>query len=805
MLGDYRVLHTVGSGGMGVVYAVWDTRLDRRVALKMVHRHLLANPDVTRRFLREARAAARVEHPNVVRVYRVESIDGEPAIEMQYIEGTSLSLLLRAAPLPAGQAADLLHQVLSALAACHAQSVIHCDLKPSNLLLDPDGTIYLTDFGISRALQLSSGDQDGGTLTTGPGWGTPHYSPPEAWNGEHPAASWDLYALGVMVYEALAGHSAFHAHTPAGLMNQILNTAPESLHQLRPDLSEAFVALIHDLMARDPGQRPANATAALNRLHTTSEFEVYQAETQPLRPRDALERSEQPTRPRRRAGRLWFAAAIPLVVLISAYFILQGDLRKGELPSPESVTQPAAAGGIGPGSAATVHEPVQSGPPEPSEITGNNEGAYFTYDDGIHGRELWFISHDGKAELVRDIVQGPGSSKPRHLFQRSDEYNLIFSATTPEHGEELWLCRKTGLHDFDVLLIKDIIPGEMGSEPQAFEHLENVYFFYATTLHEGRELWLTTSREAQTAMVEDLYPGAAGSTTMNPNVAINTGGLYFLGIRGADYGQELFYYDHATLKIHHISDVYDGAGAMALAGKALIIANKDDAHGVEPWTVRAGTRGIKLLTDIAPGPESSNPDQIFSWHGHVYFNAWTKETGVELWKSDGTPGGTALLADIDPGEANSSPFAFVAGAQFLYFRATTAATGNELWRTDGTPGGTQMVVDAWPGPESGGPYNVVMRDNTLLFTANDGQHGEELWCADPGLGKPPQMVADLWPGPTGAEPHNLAATTPNRGVLAFKSEKSGPSLGVVDWHEWPVRIQTVQLPQAGASDLGQNP
>jgi serine/threonine-protein kinase len=184
MLGDYRVLHTVGSGGMGVVYAVWDTRLDRRVALKMVHRHLLANPDVTRRFLREARAAARVEHPNVVRVYRVEMIDGEPAIEMQYIEGTSLSSMLRAVPLPAGQAADLLHQVLSALAACHAQGIIHCDLKPSNLLLDADGTIFLTDFGISRALQLSNGEQDGTSLTTGPGWGTPHYSPPEAWNGE---------------------------------------------------------------------------------------------------------------------------------------------------------------------------------------------------------------------------------------------------------------------------------------------------------------------------------------------------------------------------------------------------------------------------------------------------------------------------------------------------------------------------------------------------------------------------------------------------------------------------------------------
>ena len=134
----YRILRQIGSGGMGTVYEAWDTRLERRVALKTIHPHLLQVSSISRRFENEAKRAARIEHPNVVRVYRVDHVDGQMVIEMQFIDGAPLNVLLQSGPLSPVQTADLLRQLFEALAACHEQGVIHCDLKPGNVLITRD-------------------------------------------------------------------------------------------------------------------------------------------------------------------------------------------------------------------------------------------------------------------------------------------------------------------------------------------------------------------------------------------------------------------------------------------------------------------------------------------------------------------------------------------------------------------------------------------------------------------------------------------------------------------------------------------
>ncbi len=814
MLGKYRIMHTVGSGGMGTVYAAWDTQLERRVALKMVHPHLLANPAVSKRFLQEARAAARIEHPNVVRVYGMATIGDDLAIEMQYIEGTPLSTLLRPIPLPAGQAADLLYQVLTALAACHAQGVIHCDLKPSNLLLDANSHLYLTDFGIARALQRSGGDQEGSTATTGTAWGTPRYTPPEAWNGEQPTVAWDLYSLGLMVYEALVARPAFQASTPAALMAQILTATPEPLQRLRPELSDDFVNLIHDLMAQDSAKRPPSAPAALVRLQRSAEFQLAQAETQPL-PRagdgvkPALYRSPHASRIMTFPNNAFLVLAL-VVGLFAGVIWWQGAHRTGpvapkvtrslQAPSPEggAVSASPASAPVAPLGSPIIEAAPQIGPPplpEPMELVPGPGGVYFVYDDGTHGAELWFASLAGEVLLLKDIVPGSGSSSPQYLQVRPGDQGVIFSADTPGLGRELWHCRMNEYPSFDARLIKDIIPGRMGSEPQSFHAVENVYFFYATTLHDGRELWMTNAREQQTAMVTDLYPGVAGSTMMTSKFVAASRGFYFLALSDGDFGQQLFHYNHDTLKVRHIADVSEDTDAMAVLGDFLLLSNKDPDHGMELWLFRPDRPGIERLVDIFPGPISSDPNHVFTSGDRVYFTARTEATGGELWSSDGTPGGTVLLADINPGPEGSDVHAFVDGGDRIYFRATTRDHGNELWCSDGTPAGTRIVADVWPGPDSGQPYNITAAGNRVFFTAKEPGTGEELWMANFDRGGEVSRVADLVPGPESGEPHNLRTIGVGQGMFSFKSP-AGPALARIDWAVDPPNIKVIELPHA---------
>jgi ELWxxDGT repeat protein len=793
---------------MGVVYAAWDTELERRVALKMVHHHLLANPAVSKRFLQEARAAARIEHPNVVRIYGMLSIDGDLAIEMQYIDGTPLSALLRPVPLPAGQAVELLSQVLTALAACHAQGVIHCDLKPSNLLLDANSHLYLTDFGIARALQRSGGDQEGPTATTGTVWGTPRYTPPEAWHGEQPTVAWDLYALGLMVYEALVARPAFQANTPAALVVQILNATPEPLQRIRPELSDDFVKLIHDLMAQDPARRPPSASSALVRLQRTTEHQLARAETQPLpRAGDGVARSlYRPPRASRfikhpLSALLVCALTIGIVVGISGW---QGAHRNEPVGSnvtrhlkelsPEVTAAPPAGSESPRSSTAAVAGTTPL--PEAIDLVASQGGVYFVYDDGVHGVELWFANLAGELRLLKDLVPGAASSGPQNLMARPGDPGIVFSADTPEFGRELWHARMHGYPNFEVRLIKDIIPGRMGSEPQAFYAFDNVYFFHATTLHDGRELWMTNTREQQTAMVTDLYPGVLGSTMISPRYVAASRGFYFLALKDGELGQQLFHYSHDTLKVRHIADVPEETHTMAVLRDSLFLNGADPDHGMEPWIFRPADPGIERLVDIYPGPISSDPHHLFSFTGRLYFTARTESTGHELWVSDGTPDGTVLLADVEPGPEGSDIHAFVDGGERLYFRATTAAHGNELWSSDGTAAGTRIVADVWPGPESGQPYNITPAGNSVFFTAKDLASGEELWMANFDQSGVVFRVADLAPGPDSAEPHNLTIVGTGMGMLAFKSPETGPALATLNWNVEPPVITVIELPHA---------
>ena len=769
--GSYRLLRMIGSGGMGVVYEAWDTRLDRRVALKLLHPHLLADPARQRGFEREARIAARVEHPNVVRVYRIDHIDGQSAIEMQYIAGQPLSAVLRSGRLTPGQAIDVLEQLFGSLACCHEQGLVHCDIKPGNLLVTPEGQVYLTDFGIARALSMPDADNTSAPMDppSGPLWGTPRYSPPEAWEGGVPTPQWDLYAAGVLFYELLTGEPLFQSQMPATLMREILNDKPPSLAAALPNLPPDLVNLVEALVAKDPALRPGSARVVLERLATypkgpddTLMLAVQrEASTVPFsinKTTTPLSADFYPAPRRRLVAPLMGLAALGVAILIVSYIFWPVSFSRfsgsaGDVPKDHLLATPWGT-------------------------------VFFSATDKTHGRELWAYSVETrKGQMVADLCPGPASSNPWRLFSRTNG-DIVYSATTAENGDELWFCPSGSDGNYSTRLIKDIIPGPMGSEPEPIVAHENLVYFYATTLSAGRELWCTNASEAQTAMVADLFPGPQGSYANGARVTADDQGFYFVAFADAAKGAVLFRLDYASGIPREVADVNDDTAAMVVYKGSLFFTQKDDSHGAELWVHDPVANTTHLMIDIYPGTSSAAPGQFFVWKDRLFFQAKTEKYGQELWVTDGSAIGTTLVADLNPGPEGSDPYGFVDDGDYFYFRAGDDAHGREPWVSDGTAGGTHILADILPGRQGSSPYNMVSRGGGLLFSADDGVHGEELWSAmHVGTNWECALVEDLMPGPEKSEPHDLrlmssvkalfVATLPERGRALLTLESGG--------------------------------
>jgi serine/threonine protein kinase len=223
----YRVLSKLGEGGMGVVYAAADERLQRRVALKMV-RQSGSDPQSRERLWREARAAASVSHPNVCQVFEVGEANGELFLAMELLEGEPLSARLGRGSVPLAESLDIMLAVLAALDAIHARGIVHRDLKPSNVFLTPHG-VKLLDFGLARAMQEASDQTHEGLTQAGTIMGTPHYMSPEQLTGEPLDERSDVFAAGAILYELLAGRAAFPGNTTAQVFHRIVYEALPSI------------------------------------------------------------------------------------------------------------------------------------------------------------------------------------------------------------------------------------------------------------------------------------------------------------------------------------------------------------------------------------------------------------------------------------------------------------------------------------------------------------------------------------------------------------------------------------------------
>ncbi len=249
---------------MGEVFLAYDDRLDRLVAIKRMRPEALRDPSRRERLRREARAAARLSHPNVVQVYDLEEDEeGGDAIVLEYVQGQTIAEMLRDGPLPVEQALELAAQVAEGLAAAHAAGLVHRDLKAENVVVTEEGRAKILDFGLVKPLDPGADS----TLTEhGAVLGTYRAMAPEQAEGVEVDARADLFSLGVLLYEMLAGRSPFQGATPVATLRNLTGAAPRPLAEARPDLPGELNGLVHALLEKDPERRPAGAREVAARL-----------------------------------------------------------------------------------------------------------------------------------------------------------------------------------------------------------------------------------------------------------------------------------------------------------------------------------------------------------------------------------------------------------------------------------------------------------------------------------------------------------------------------------------------------------
>jgi len=315
--GRYRIERSLGHGGMAVVYLAEDRELQRQVAVKVLTDGLAADETLRARFLREARLAARLSHPNVVRTYDIGEADGTLFIVMEHVPGQTLA---EVGKLPAPDAVELVRQACAGLQHAHSAGLIHRDLKPANLLLRTDGVLKIADFGIARAAEVTRLTEVGTIL------GTAAYLSPEQAAGEDVTPAADLYSLGAVLYELLTGRPPHQVESLAQLAARQSSAAITPVCDLEPSVPRTVEAAVMRCLAREPHFRPTSAAALAQDLSGRSELP-----TQTLRPTAVTAPISEPRRriPRARAGRGRGWMVLLGAAVVAAVAVVLGVLRLG--------------------------------------------------------------------------------------------------------------------------------------------------------------------------------------------------------------------------------------------------------------------------------------------------------------------------------------------------------------------------------------------------------------------------------------------------------------------------------------------
>src|ERR1700759_1663278 len=367
--GRYRLEAKLGSGGMSTVYLAKDGPLDRPVAVKVMHREMSEQEDQLERFRQEARAVAKISHPNVVSVIDAGEDGGFPYIVFEYVEGETLKQRIsRVGALDIQEAIAYAIEIARGLGIAHGRNLVHRDIKPQNVLIDDEGRAKLTDFGISRQLE-----QDGMTAT-GRVLGTTDYVAPEQAMGRGTDQRSDIYALGVVLFEMFTGEVPFAADSQVGVAMKHVNEELPDVQQLRPELSAASALVVERATSKDPAKRYADIGEMIDDLSTALEVEAARAGSTTGEATTVLEAGPPASRKlSSRARTSWVVVALALVIAAAVVAIILLD-SSGNTPGvgnhQTNGNQPKATSTTPVGlEAATAYDP-EGDEEEEDEIEG---------------------------------------------------------------------------------------------------------------------------------------------------------------------------------------------------------------------------------------------------------------------------------------------------------------------------------------------------------------------------------------------------------------------------------------------------
>ncbi len=486
--GRYRLESRIGSGGMSTVYRAHDETLERFVAIKLMNREVASDSDQLERFRREARAVARLSHPNIVHVIDAGEDEGRPYIVLEYVDGETLKdRIRRLGRLDITEAVAYCVEIARALGCAHAHHVVHRDVKPQNVLIDPDGTAKVTDFGIARTLEEEGLTVDGRVL------GTTDYVSPEQALGHPVTGQSDLYSLGVVLYEMLTGELPFRGETQVAVAMRHVREPMPDVRAARPEVSAALAAVIDRATAKDLSERyadDAEMTADLEAALALEANRAGEADGQVTAVLDALPADTRRRVPfsvrHRRAGRTLLELAVVLVVAgaVAAVVLAGGGgpshrgrgASGGTTPvavalcsslSCTNAYNPYGRGGIAQENAEAKH--AVDGNPQTSWTTDNYYGGTI---DGKPGVGIYVSGHGEEAAVkmvVRTITPGfdaqvwattrtpdatrwgpsdwhqvgsvtgvgPNQAIPLHTAGRRYRYYLLWATTLPTHSQHI--------------------------------------------------------------------------------------------------------------------------------------------------------------------------------------------------------------------------------------------------------------------------------------------------------------------------------------------------------------------------------
>ena len=308
-IAHYKLGKKLGEGGMGAVYQAEDTRLGREVALKFINAGVSDRDHAHARFLREARAVAALDHPNICTIFEIGEDNGHTYLAMAIVDGPSLSRLLRNGRLPVRKSIEIAAQVAAGLAEAHRKGIVHRDIKPGNILLNSRGVVKIVDFGLAALGGEDRITRDGSVL------GTPAYMSPEQWQGLDPDPRSDIWALGVVLFEMVTGQPAFTRSEGRAVSWAILNQPLPPLRQLRPDAPETLARLVSQMLAKDPASRLQTAdeveTLLLALDHSNKHTEAVSAD-----PSDAITMAVHTVKSIRSVTQVSRASEIPTIAVL---------------------------------------------------------------------------------------------------------------------------------------------------------------------------------------------------------------------------------------------------------------------------------------------------------------------------------------------------------------------------------------------------------------------------------------------------------------------------------------------------------